>query len=195
MIAKLKGIIDSVMGDSVIIDVGGVGYFVYVTARFLSTTQVGDSVEVLVHHIFKQDQQYLCGFQNSYELALFKNLLDVPGIGVKSALSILSMLSPEELAIAIASQDAAALFKVSGIGAKTASRILLELKGKTILEIKNLNRTVGGTSGNVNDAILGLISLGYQRNHVIKAVQKVIRDCGDSAPVNDIIVLSLRELQ
>lgn len=194
MIAKLKGVVDTINEDSLIIDVGGVGYSVFVTSRFLSDVHKGDKVDVLTYHIFRQDQQYLCGFQSNSEIALFKNLLDVPGIGVKSALAVLSILSPEKLAIAIATQDTDALLKVGGIGKKSAARILLELKGKSSLQLKD-SPVLNLNSDNVNDAILGLVSLGYQRSYVLEKVSKIVNEVGRDVSTNEIILQCLKELR
>lgn len=195
MIAKLKGSVDSVFDDSIIISVNGVGYFVFVTARLLSIIKPGDNIEVLTYHVFRQEQQFLCGFQNSYEMVLFKSLLDVPGIGIKSAMAILSVLSPEELAIAIATQNSEAFLRVSGVGKKSAARILLELKDKTALKLKDEAPVDNTDSDNINYAMLGLISLGYQRTQVMNAISNVVRETGNDISTNELIVLCLRELQ
>jgi Holliday junction DNA helicase RuvA len=192
MIAKLNGIIDTIFDDSVIVDVGGVGYHVFVTSKLNASLQIGKNISLRIFHIFKQEMQYLCGFQNSEEISTFKALLDVPGIGVKSAMSILSTLSTEELALAVASQDSQLLCKTNGVGKKTAERILLELKDKTLVKIKDLCKPDGT---NVNDAILGLISLGYQKGNIIKTINEISQRLGTDASTNELIVSCLKEMK
>ena len=81
MIAKLSGIVDQILEDSIIIDVGGVGYQVFVTSKFAKQLEVGAQISVRIYHIFRQEMQFLCGFQSEEEMRVFKALLDVPGIG------------------------------------------------------------------------------------------------------------------
>ena len=192
MIAKLTGTIDEITDDSIIIDVNGVGYQVFVTSDLLLNFSIGDKTSIKIIHIMKQDTQMLCGFQTDEEINIFRSLLDVHGIGVKSALSILSTLSTGEIATAIASQDVVALSKVSGIGKKTAERILLELKDKTITAIKDDRLT---NSENFHDAMLGLISLGYQKNKVQTILQKITKELGINASVNELIIRALKEMR
>lgn len=194
MIAKLKGKIDEINEDHVIIDVLGVCYTVYVSLKFIESLKVGDSAEIRTMHIFKQEQQFLCGFANFEEQTVFKALLDVHGVGVKSGMSVLSSLSPMEIAVAIATQDSSILCKVNGIGKKTAERILLELKDKTITKFEYKPSEKSSTNS-INDAILGLISLGYQKSQVIKVVNNVINREGNNITTNDLIVLCLKEIK
>ncbi|MBQ2175097.1 MAG: Holliday junction branch migration protein RuvA, partial [Alphaproteobacteria bacterium] len=152
MIAKLTGIIDEILDDSIIIDVHGVGYQVYVTSSLLQKSNIGGDISVQIEHIIKQDAQFLCGFQTKDEIGVFRVLLNVHGIGARSALAILSTLSISEFATAVATQDATPLSRVSGIGKKTAERILLELKDKTLSTLRNVQPQ---NNENINDAMLG----------------------------------------
>ena len=119
-------------------------------------------------------------------------LLNVHGIGVRSALAILSTLSISEIATAVATQDATPLSRVSGIGKKTAERILLELKDKTLSTLRNIQPQ---NNENINDAMLGLISLGYQKNNVVRLLQKVSKELGSNASANDLILRALKEIR
>ena len=192
MIAKLTGTIDEILDDSVIINVNGVGYQVFVTSDLLHNCSIGDTASIKIIHIIKQDTQILCGFKTAEEISIFRSLLDVHGIGVKSALSILSTLSTSEIATAIASQDVAVLSNVAGIGKKTAERILLELKDKTIMAIKDAPMQ---NAENIHDAMLGLISLGYHKNKVQSVLQKVSKALGINASVNSLITQALKEIR
>jgi Holliday junction DNA helicase RuvA len=193
VIAKLKGVIDSVSvdGNSVVVDVAGVGYLVSVSSRLINSVVVGDRVELHIYHVIKAESQYLCGFQTIDEVRAFKILLDVHGVGVKSALSVLSTLSLEELAISIATQNADMLVNVEGIGRKTAARILLELKDKTIMKLDDPENK---SNRSINDAILGLMSLGYPKNAVAKLVNKAFAEIGQNASANELIVSCLRSV-
>ena len=190
MIAKLKGIVDTLNEDSVILDVNGVGYLVYISAKFRDSLNVRDSAEIRISHIFKQENQYLCGFQDSEEMSIFKALLDVPGIGIKSAMSVLSTLSTQEFAMAVANQDPTTLCRAGGVGKKTAERILLELKDKTLVKMKGV---CSADQSNVNDAVLGLISLGYQKGNISKVMAEVSARLGRDASTNDLIIQCLKE--
>ena len=192
MIAKLTGIIDEILDDSIIIDVHGVGYKVYVTSSLLQKSNIGGDISVQIEHIIKQDAQFLCGFQTKDEIGVFRVLLNVHGIGVRSALAILSTLSISEFATAVATQDATPLSRVSGIGKKTAERILLELKDKTLSTLRNVQPQ---NNENINDAMLGLISLGYQKNNVARLLHKVSKELGSNASANDLILRALKEIR
>jgi Holliday junction DNA helicase RuvA len=190
MIAKLRGVIDSILEDSIIIDVCGVGYHVYVSEKLRSTLIVGMDIVLGVLHIFRQESQSLYGFKDEMEKNIFKALLDVPGVGVKSAMSALSALSPEEFASAVANQDTSIICMAHGIGKKTAERILLELKDKVLTKLGPGNY-VG--SGNVSDAILGLVSLGYNKNNIVRNVNDIAARLGTNATASDIIFSFLKD--
>ena len=130
MIAKLKGAVDSVDTDSAIIDVGGVGYLVSASARTLRDLAVGGSVTVLIETIVREDAIALYGFLETAERDWFRILTTVQGVGARVALSILSTLSPDEIARAIAAQDRATLSRPAGVGPKLAARLATELKDK-----------------------------------------------------------------
>lgn len=191
MIAKLSGIIDEILDDSIVIDVNGIGYQVFIASKLKSSLEIGEKISLKISHIFKQENQFLCGFQYEDEKNAFKVLMDVPGIGIKSAMAILSAISLEDLATAIATQEAAILCKVPGVGRKTAERILLELKDKNIAKIKDV---YDKSNENINDAVLGLISLGYQKSIVQKTIINVYKKLGSSTPTNELIIESLKEI-
>jgi Holliday junction DNA helicase RuvA len=193
MIAKLRGIVDSILDDSIYLDVHGICFQIFVSARCKESIEVGEDLVLKILHIFRPENQILCGFQSEDEIGIFKALLDVQGIGIKSSLSILSTLSIEEIAMAVIDQDADALCRVNGIGKKTAERILLELKGRTLPKVTDIGLAGNGTIG---DAILGLVSLGYKKDKVIKVVSSVAEKLGHTSKVttSEIIVQSLKEL-
>jgi Holliday junction DNA helicase RuvA len=190
MIAKLKGTVDSILDDSVIIDVMGIGYQVFIPEKLKESLKIGESVSIRTFHVFKQESQCLCGFRDAIELSMFKALLDVHGVGLKTALSVLSALTPEEFASAIADQDSSLLGRIHGIGKKTAERILLELKDGVLIK---LGKVGPQASDSVNDAVLGLVSLGYQKSAVLKNVISLAERLGPSASPGEIIVTYLRD--
>jgi Holliday junction DNA helicase RuvA len=189
MIAKLRGTVDSILSDSIVVEVCGVGYQVYVSEKLKEALEIGAEVTIRTLHVFKQDAQFLCGFQDDVELTMFKALLAVPGVGMKTALSVLSALSPEEFASAIAAQDSSIICKTHGIGKKTAERILLELKDRVLMQ---LGTPVGKYGENISDAILGLVSLGYQKSSVLKDVLNIADKLGENSSPSDIIVRYLK---
>ncbi len=191
MIAKLTGVIDEILEDSIIIDIGGIGYQVFITSKLKNLLKMGEKFSLKISHIFKQENQFLCGFQYEDEKNAFKILMEVPGIGIKSAMGILSAISLEELATSIATQDSSILCKVPGVGKKTAERILLELKDKNISKIKDV---YDKSNENINDAVLGLISLGYQKSVVQKTIINVYKKLGINTPTNELIVECLKEI-
>jgi Holliday junction DNA helicase RuvA len=191
VIAKLSGTVDSILDDSVIIDVNGVGYQVFISSKLKDSLIVGTILSIRIFHIFKPEVQYLYGFEDEQEMSIFKALLGVHGIGVRSAMSILSTLSIEEFAMAVANQDPTVLSRTSGVGKKTAERILLELKDKILTSMKDI---ILPNNENVNDAILGLISLGYQKRNILKIMKEVAQKLDQQASTNELIVNCLKEL-
>jgi Holliday junction DNA helicase RuvA len=130
VIAKLKGIVDSVATDSAVIDVGGVGYLVSASSRTLRDLVAGGAATMLVETIVREDAIALYGFLETAERDWFRILTTVQGVGARVALSILSTLSPDEIARAIAAQDRATLSRPAGVGPKLAARLATELKDK-----------------------------------------------------------------
>ncbi|RME63240.1 MAG: Holliday junction branch migration protein RuvA, partial [Alphaproteobacteria bacterium] len=131
MIAKLSGLLDSVGADWAIVDVGGVGYLVYCSAKTLAGLPApGARVALAIETHVREDHIHLYGFSGMRELAWFRMLQGVQGVGARVALAILSVLGPDQLGVAIAAQDAKAVARASGVGPKLAARIVNELKDK-----------------------------------------------------------------
>jgi Holliday junction DNA helicase RuvA len=171
MIATLEGILEYRGNDSIIINVGGIGFRVYVPTSTLS--QVGaikDKVYLYTHLHVREDNISLYGFASSEELALFKNLISVSGIGAKLALVLLSALNPEQLVMAITSGDIDLLSQAPGIGKKMASRLVVELRGKLEKEWKEIALPLALESA---DVIAALTGLGYSLVEATKAISKL----------------------
>lgn len=201
MIAKLTGLIDSVGTNFAIIDVNGVGYLVYASARTLSRigSTKGSHVSLLIETHVREDQITLYGFADAAEKEWYGILCTVQGVGAKVGLSILSAVSPEKLPSVIAAQDKSALRQADGVGEKLAVRICTELKekaGKMVTGHVTPLAVKGGTAVKMpsNDAVSALINLGYGRTEAFGAVASVMRERGDDLPLGDIIRESLKEL-
>jgi Holliday junction DNA helicase RuvA len=199
MIAKLTGVVDSAGGDSAIVDVNGVGYLVFCSARTLGKLPAkGGPVSLLIETHVREDHIHLYGFADTGEREWFRLLTTVQGVGAKLGLAILGALSPDDLARAIASSDKASLSRPSGVGPKLAARIASELKDK----VKNMalgpitaELPAGeGANAAVADAVSALVNLGYRRPEAIDAVSAVARRLGDEAAVGALIRAGLQEL-
>jgi Holliday junction DNA helicase RuvA len=201
VIAKLKGIVDAVDADSAIVDVGGVGYLVAASARTLRELAPGAAVTMLVETIVREDAIALYGFLDPGERDWFRILTTVQGVGAKVALSILSTLSPDEIARAIAAQDRATLSRPSGVGAKLAARLATELKDKAAaFGVAPTARAAAGAApaaapGSVNeDAVSALVNLGYKRVEAFGAVARATQRLGADARLDAVIRAGLQEL-
>lgn len=202
MIAKLKGLVDSVDSDSAVIDVGGVGYLVSASARTLRDLAVGGPATMLVETIVREDAIALYGFLETAERDWFRILTTVQGVGARVALSILSTLAPDEIARAIAAQDRATLSRPAGVGPKLAARLATELKDKAATfgvapataSPANAN-SPAATGGSINeDAVSALVNLGYKRVEAFGAVARVTQRLGPEAKIEAVITAGLQEL-
>jgi len=172
MIATLEGTLEYRGVDSVIINVGGIGFQVHVPGSTLSQLgAINDKVSLYTHLHLREDNVSLYGFASEEELALFKNLISVSGIGPKAALALLSASNPEQLAMAIASGNVDVISQVPGIGKKIAGRLVVELKGKLEREWKK--GAVLPLAAENTDAITALINLGYSLREATQAVSNL----------------------
>lgn len=199
MIAKLKGVVDSVDADSAIVDVGGVGYLVSASARTLRNLAAGDAVTVLVETIVREDAIALYGFLETAERDWFRILTTVQGVGARVALSILSTLSPDEIARAIAAQDRAMLSRPAGVGPKLAARLATELKDKAaafgVAPLPKGAEAPAMPAGSINeDAVSALVNLGYKRVEAFGAVARVTQRLGAEAKFDAVVRAGLQEL-
>ena len=207
MIAKLNGIIDTLGEDYCIIDVNGVGYLVAASAKTLGKLNVGAEADLLTEMIVREDSISLFGFADAWEKEWFNTLTKVQGVGAKVCLSILSILTPAQLAQAIGAQDKSSFCRASGVGPKLAARIVTELKDKivTIPVGNNSTEVLSDTPtpmvipapsetdySKSEDVISALVNLGYQRLEAYRAVNKVMAENQDAA-VPTLIRLALKE--
>lgn len=171
MIGRINGLLLEKTPPLVLIDCSGVGYECEVPmSTFYNLPAVGEKVTLLTHFVVREDAQLLYGFGSEQERATFRRLLKVNGIGAKSALSILSGLSIEDLMQAISMQETAMLTRVPGVGKKTAERLLLELKDKFSVAGLSMN-AVNTPKSATSDVLNALISLGYNEREAVAAVK------------------------
>ena len=203
MIGKLKGIIESYGEDSIILDVGGVGYLVHCSTRTLQELPgTGQPATLAIETYVREDQIKLFGFLTDVEREWFRLLQTVQGVGAKVALSVLGTLKPAELASAIAMRDKAMVARTPGVGSKVAERIVTELKDKAPA-YANLDPAVVRLAGAVDekraagpvaDAVSALVNLGYGQPQAAAAISAASRTAGESAETAQLIRLGLKEL-
>ena len=170
MIRMIRGAIISLTDRSVVIDTGGIGYEVFIAPELLSSIKIGSDIELWTYMAVRETSMGLFGFQNSGDLGFFELLLDVSGIGPRSALGIIGIAPTATLKSAIASGDTSYLTKVSGIGKKMAEKIVIELRDK--LEAAGQDSSGKGLQEE-SDALEALTALGYTGNEARTALQKI----------------------
>ncbi len=200
MIASLKGVVQDISDDSLVIDVNGVGYLVFCGIRTLqNSAQIGQSMQLFIRTQARDDDISLYGFTVADERAWFALLQTVQGLGARLALSILSELRSEEIDLAIRSQDRQAFMKVSGVGPRLASRILSELDGrspKISLEMTPsiLRDSESARHERFQQALSALVNLGYARSSAHAALQSVQADAAEEHSLEDLVKCALREM-
>jgi holliday junction DNA helicase RuvA len=202
MIGRLKGRLDSVSLQSLIVDVGGVGYEVTVGARTLtSLPPVGETVTLSIDTHFREDGVRLYGFASEHERAWFRALQTVQGVGAKVALAVLGTLSAADLANAVALQDRGQVARTPGVGPKVAARIVAELKDKMPSLAPAIRPGAGLAPAATlpeglaaRDAVSALLNLGYAHGEAAAAVSAAIGKAGREARTEELIRLGLREL-
>ncbi|MFA5163089.1 MAG: Holliday junction branch migration protein RuvA [Patescibacteria group bacterium] len=181
MIAYLQGPVISKSLNQAIILVNGVGYLVFISEALASELKPGQETEIYTYHVVREDASDLYGFKNQEDLELFELLLSVSGVGPKSALAVLAIASASDIKEAIIRDNADLLTKVSGIGKKTAERVVLELKNKVAKLGGRLDLSAGSGLG-TGDELEALMSLGFslaQAREALNAVAPEIKDSGE----------------
>ncbi|MBS4045308.1 MAG: Holliday junction branch migration protein RuvA [Alphaproteobacteria bacterium] len=202
MIAKLSGLLDSVAETFCILDVNGVGYQVFCSARTLrNLPRPGEALRLHIETHVREEHIHLFGFVSEAERSCFNLLQTVQGVGAKVALGILSTLSPDELFRAIASADKTSLNRCDGVGPKLAVRLITELKDKVggialgpVASATSAEAVAETANGPVADALSALVNLGYKRADAFGAVTTAARALGDKANVQQLIPAALKEL-
>lgn len=205
MIARLSGLLDSVSETACILDVGGVGYQVFCSARTLrNLPRPGEAVRLHIETHVREDHIHLFGFLSASEREWFNLLQTVQGVGAKVALGILSALAPDELFRAIAASDKTTLTRCDGVGPKLAVRLITELKDKVggialgpaaqAMGAGETGAVAVAETGAVADALSALVNLGYRRADAFGAVTAAARNLGDKPNVQELIRAGLKEL-
>ena len=179
MISYIKGRLEIKSKDYIIIDVGGIGYKIFMSETVIKELEKGREVKIFTYMKVREDDISLYGFLNNEELMTFELLISVGGVGAKSAITILSNITPSKFALAVITNDVNTLKKLPGIGAKTAARIILELKDKMKTEQsieKGNNEQIKEAiilDNKANDALEALCVLGYARKDVEIVISKI----------------------
>lgn len=178
MFAYIKGSLEQKSSNYIVIDVGGIGYKIFMATKAIEVLgEIEEIVKVYTHYYVREDNISLYGFNTNEELRMFELLLQVSGIGAKSAIAMLSEISPSSFALAVISDDISQLVKIPGIGKKTAARIILELKDKlkteeAITKTEEVKSSITSEE-ETSEAIAALQVLGYTKREIEKALENV----------------------
>ncbi len=204
MIAYVNGILEYIEDGLCVVDVNGIGMNVFISGSTMDRMPgIGEAVKLYTYTNVKEDAFTLFGFLSRDELSLFKMLITVSGIGPKGGLSILSVMTPDDLRFAIMAGDAGSISKAPGIGKKTAERITLELRDKIKATEDNMLRgsavtmdDLSGESSSARDeAVAALVALGYNSGNAMKAVRKVLKENeGVAEDTEKLLKLALKEM-
>lgn len=200
MFSYFKGVVIALYPTHVVLEVGGIGYAISVAGRTLSEIPaVGEKAQLFTSFVVREQSQALFGFMSSQERDVFEVLLSVTGIGPKMALSLIGHLTLLELCTAVATQDLATLSRVPGVGKKTAERLVVELKDKLAQHAAFATERLAiaiptAASGQVQDAILALVNLGYHQNAAQKAVKQSLKELPEEPDLATLITASLKNI-
>ena len=177
MYAYIKGTLEEKSTDSIVVETAGIGYKIYVSEHTMAKFgEIGEKVKIYTHYHVREDNISLYGFMSNEELKMFELLLQVSGRGAKTAIGMLSKITPSKFAVAIISNDLKTLTKIPGIGNKSAQRMVLELKDKlktqTAIEDDEEETTPNDNSESINEAEQALQILGYNKSEISKVFDK-----------------------
>lgn len=173
MIGQLNGEIIEITPTELIVDCGGVGYEVKISLNTYSTLPKTSKIRIFTKFIVREDAQILYGFAEKIEREMFNHLISVSGIGPNTAMIMLSSLVPEEIASAIQNEDVKTIQGIKGIGAKTAQRVIVDLKDKMLKMAFSTENIFNLGNTNQSDALTALVSLGFDKKTAEKAIDKV----------------------
>lgn len=193
MFEYLKGEIVEITPANIIVETAGVGYFVNISLNTYSKLNGKKEVLLLLHQIVREDAHLLYGFADIAERDLFRNLISVNGVGANTAVMMLSSLNASELVNAIATENVSLLKGVKGIGAKTAQRIIIDLKDK-LAKITDTSQILQSPDNTIrNEALSALVMLGFVKKQAEKVVTKIVQEKPD-ATVESVIKVALKRL-
>ncbi len=196
MYAYIKGTLEEKTKDSIVVDVNGIGYRIFLSEQSMSKLgELGEIIKVYTHYHVREDNISLYGFLSNEELKMFELLIQVSGIGAKTAITMLSNITPSQFAVAIITDDIKTLTKIPGVGSKSAQRMILELKDKLKAEDAIAKDTEvkeeKANNENAEEAIQALQILGYNKGIINRALEKLDVD---GLSTEDIIKLALKHL-
>jgi len=193
MYEYIRGTIADISPANVIVEAGGIGYFVNISLNSYSKLNGKKEIRLFLHQIVREDSHILYGFADTSERELFRNLISVNGVGASTAIMMLSSLSPEELTAAVSTENVAVLKAVKGIGAKTAQRIIIDLKDK-LVKLPETSQILLSPDNTIrNEALSALVMLGFVKRDAEKAVTKIIQEQPD-VTVEKVIKQALKRL-
>lgn len=199
MISYIKGSLADITEDSIVVDVSGIGWQIFVPGQVLDRLPaMGETIKVHTWLQVREDAMTLFGFLTKDDLRIFKLLIGVNGIGPKNALAILSVMSTDDLRFAILGDDAKAIAKTPGVGPKTAQRLILELKDKVSLEdafeqkMAHVQKAQADVSGVKAEAVMALTALGYSSSEAFKALNGI--EITEDMEVEALLKLALKNV-
>ena len=196
MIASVEGRVGAIAFDSLVIEVGGIGYRVFAAPAVLSAATAGSTLKLHTYHLVREDQQALYGFRSAEELGFFNLLLTVTGVGPKVALAIVGSRPTPDLQLAIMQQDQAVLVSIPGIGRKLAERVIFELKEKvTAAGVAASPAAAGaGAAASEGEIVAALQALGYSLGEAREASRVALADAGVGSSLEERVKAALRSL-
>ena len=194
MIASVDGVVGAISTDSLVIEVGGIGYRVFVAPSVISTAPQGGRLRLHTYHLVREDQQALFGFRTPEELGFFNLLLTVTGVGPKVAMAIVGSRPTADLQLAILQQDQAVLVSIPGIGKKLAERIIFELKEKVSAAGVAAGSAAAVSSASEGEVVAALQALGYSPGEAREASRLALNDLSVGAGLEERVKAALRTL-
>ncbi len=194
MIASVEGVVGAIAADSLVIEVGGIGYRVFAAPSVLASTPAGGTLKLHTYHLVREDQQALFGFRSAEELGFFNLLLTVTGVGPKVAMAIVGSRPAADLQLAILQQDQAVLVSIPGIGKKLAERIIFELKEKVSAAGIAAGTSAAMSTASENEVVAALQALGYSLGEAREASRLAVSDRAVGAGLEERVKAALRTL-
>jgi Holliday junction DNA helicase RuvA len=195
VIASVEGVVGAVAADSLVIEVGGLGYRVFAAPAVLASALPGGRLKLHTYHLVREDQQALYGFRSAEELGFFNLLLTVNGVGPKVALAIVGSRPTPDLQLAIMLQDQAVLVSIPGIGKKLAERVIFELKEKVAAAgVSVSGSSVLGAAASEGEIVAALQALGYSLAEAREASRAALADVGIDSSLEERVKAALRSL-
>jgi holliday junction DNA helicase RuvA len=194
VIASVEGVVGAIAADSLVIEVGGIGYRVFAAPSVLASASAGGKLKLHTYHLVREDQQALFGFRSAEELGFFNLLLTVTGVGPKVAMAIVGSRPAADLQLAILQQDQAMLVAIPGIGKKLAERIIFELKEKVSAAGIAAGTSAAMSTASEKEVVAALQALGYSLGEAREASRLAVSDRAVGAGLEERVKAALRTL-